>query len=146
MRALIQTTFTTAALLGRGGVNAMTPQDVGPISAAIMHQYDYLGKLKGQIERGEVRATALPSRAALYLHAASQAFERGRAQAFGLDLPAYPGDGQSSCGSRCRCAWEIEETPQAFRATWSLGGNEDDQTCEECLDNAARWSPLVIAR
>lgn len=143
MRALIASTFTAMGLLGRGGVNAMTPQDVGPISAAIMHQYDYLGKFKGEVESGQVRATAVPARAALYLHAATHAYELGRAAAYGIDLPIYPGE--TTCLGNCRCHWEIEETATSFRATWVLAG-DDENSCEECVDNASRWAPLVVTK
>src|SRR5258708_7547882 len=84
MQAVIATTFTALAALGRGGIASLTPQDVGPISAAIQHQYDYLSEFKSDLEKGIVTGRAVPARARMYLGAASQAFERGRASAWDI--------------------------------------------------------------
>jgi hypothetical protein len=144
MQAAVVTGFTAMALLGRGGRRSMTPQDVSPIAAAIQHQFDYLGAFKGQIANGEVTPRALAARASLYPAGAGAAFERGRAQAYGVPgLRQYPGDGQTPCLGRCHCTVDIDEHEDRWEVYWKLGAADH---CSGCLDQAEAWSPLVVWR
>jgi hypothetical protein len=59
----------------------------------------------------------------------------------GPDLPAYPGDGQTSCLSRCRCSWKILAHEDRWECWWKL--NPAAEHCEECVANARRYDPLI---
>ena len=64
----------------------------------------------------------------------------------GIDLPYYPGQG-TSCGSSCRCSWEIdirysvEHGGNAIFATWRTKG---DDACPDCQERAAIWNDEFI--
>jgi hypothetical protein len=143
MRGHVKGVFLDQAMLGRGGRNAMTPADFGRVGSAVKRQYQYLSAFSQEIAGGDLSAEAIAARAALYTASATQAYERGRASAYGLTLPQYPGDGSQDCRANCRCAWEIEEDETEWRATWSLGGKDP---CEGCRENAGKWNPLSVSK
>jgi hypothetical protein len=144
MQSSVVTGYTAMALLGRGGREAMQPPDLAPVGAAIGQQFDYLKRFREEVAGGAVSEAALLSRAALYPASAGSAFERGRAQAFGIsDLPAYPGDGSTSCLGNCRCSWDLQETDEGIEATWQI---ESGDSCDDCLENAQNWAPLLLER
>lgn len=84
------------------------------------------------------------ARAKLYVGAVVSAYERARAAVHGIDLPAYPPDGNTICRMRCRCAWEITETPTAWECYYQT--ERDKSVCATCLDREQRWAPFVIPR
>jgi hypothetical protein len=71
-------------------------------------------------------------------------YELGKAESQGApSLPAYPGDGQTACLGNCRCNWDIEETEDAWEATWELN---DAEHCADCIANAEQWNPLRLPK
>jgi hypothetical protein len=139
MRSLIKSAYVDLAALGRGGRRSMAPADWGRVGQLIRGQYGYLGSFAddtANLSEAQIRA-----RAGLYVESATQAYERGRAAAFDVTLPTYPGE--QRCGPNCRCAWHLEEAEGEIRATWTLGSAEH---CEDCSGNAAQWNPLIIQR
>ncbi len=144
MRTLVKQAHIDLAVLGRGGRSQMTPTDWGRVGREIRDQYGYLGRFADATpELSEAQSAA---RSGMYVEAATQSYERANAAAQGVpELPAYPGDGESCLGGvMCRCAWDIQETEDGWECTWVA--NDDPATCELCIEHAAEWSPLVVAR
>ena len=143
MRALIRSTYLAEYALGRGGANAMTDADYRLLGKALRQQYGYLRGFARDVAAGNHTEAGIANRAGLYVQASRQAHERGKAAAWGVDLPAYPGDGSTSCKANCSCGWRLSETKTAYRATWVLGGSEH---CDDCAGRAAAWSPFMVEK
>jgi hypothetical protein len=113
----------------------------------LREQYRYLDNFIEEIASGKLSEGQIRARARMYIDAAHEAFERARSEAFGLPLmPAYPGDGQSRCLTKCRCNWRHEEVREhgkltGWRSTWQL--NPADH-CDDCVSNAKLWAPLIV--
>ena len=145
MRDLVREVYVTEALLGRGGRNAMTAGDYERLGPLISNQYDFLQSFAVEVGEGKLTQAQIGARSAMYVDSGSHAYEQARAAAHGgLTLPAYPGDGQQTCLSSCRCMWQITETEEAFEARWQTMPGADH--CGSCQENARRWNPLVIAK
>ena len=142
MREQIKTAYTQQYILGRGGVGAMSQADYGRIGGMLTEQYRYLDQFAREIAQGKLSPGQIAMRARMYMDSATQAYERGRAAARGLRLPAYPGDGATRCRTRCKCRWDIKETEAGYVCYWRLGRAEH---CDDCLRNAAIYNPLTIA-
>jgi len=144
MREMVRDTMINEYMLGAGGRNAMTQSDWGRLGQMIRTQYEYLDNFARDVAGGRYTEAGVAARGRMYAEAASQAFERGNVQSRGMpDLPAYPGDGSTRCLSNCKCRWVIKETDDAWECTWKLSPAEH---CEDCLDRAQRWAPLVIPK
>ncbi len=140
----IRETYIDEYAAGRGGRHILTQQDYGSIGGMMSNQSTYFKRFAEQIKNGELSEAQVRMRSQMYIDSATQAFERGRSRAQGVpQLPAYPGDGQTQCGSNCKCHWDIRETEMTFDAYWTLGVAEH---CPDCLENASRWNPYQIAR
>lgn len=145
VRGEIRTVFVDLAALGRGGRNMMEPADWGRVGSQVKAQYGFLSGFSREIAAGELSEAQVAARSGLYVESGTQAYERARATSFGApDLPEYPGDGNQICGANCRCSWELVETEGGLEATWVVAG--DEASCESCVGNGERWSPLVLAR
>jgi hypothetical protein len=145
MRAEVQAANLGEFVFGRGGVNAMAADDIDAVSRAVEGQFAYLQRFAEQLANGDLTAAQVAARAQLYAAAARQAFERGRAAAFGNPpLPTYPTVG-SECRANCRCEWSIRETDTAWECTWVLDTSGTDN-CETCRERAREYAPLVIAK
>ena len=92
-------------------------------------------------------------RSDLYASSARQAYERAQARAWGVPtdkLEAYPGDGQTECGTKCACGWVFEEVMEdgelvGWNCTWELDYQRVvEQHCGDCPTNAAKWNPLFV--
>lgn len=143
MREALRDTYVAEYLAGRGGRNAMTQADWGRLGHMLREQYTYLNDFAADVAAGKLSEAQIAARAASYFNSATQAFERGRAAARGLSLPAMPGDGSTECRSNCKCRWEIEETSTEWRATWTQSAAEH---CPTCNERAGMWNPLVIQK
>ena len=124
--------------LGRGGRKAMTQSDWGRLGAEMRRQYEYLGNFVTEIAAGNLSPAQVAARSQLYLEASTASYERGRAAAHNLVLPAYPGDGGTRCLVNCRCHWRISETEEAWNCFWTLGNAEH---CEDCVTRSQTWAP-----
>lgn len=143
MRQIVKDAHGVQHVLGRGGRHAMTQSDWGRLGNVVRGQYEYLQKFAQAIERGEQSAAQVRARAALYVAASVYSFERGNASAYGLSLPAYPGDGGTPCLARCRCHWDISSTKDDWIARWVVGGAVQ---CPGCRSRAEQWNPLRIPK
>jgi hypothetical protein len=131
-------------LLGRGGKQAMTAADYGRVGAMLRDQYAYLRGFALEVQAGTLSEAQVAARTQLYHANAVQAFERGKAAAYGGDLvlPAYPGDAGLVCA--CKCHWRITETKRAWKAYWRVSARAE--SCSTCLDRAARYNPYTQAK
>ena len=70
-------------------------------------------------------------------------FEVGRAGAFQVQLPAYPGDGSSECMVNDKCYWDVRlDIPNGqVLATWVRTAAE---SCPTCIKRAVEWNPYTI--
>lgn len=143
MRANLRRAYTVQYMLGRGGRGQMGQRDFGILGSLLKKQYKFLANFAGEVANGRYSANQVASvatRQQLYSMSSNQAYERGKAEAWGLvDLPAMPGDGSSECMSNDQCSWEFEETEEEVLAYWRLGVAEH---CPTCLDRAKKWAPL----
>ena len=143
MRRLIRKAYLSQYLLAKGGVNAITRRDITDIASLTLRQYGYLQNFARQIKNGELSINQIRARSEMYLHSSTQAYERGQAASFGIDLPEYPGDGNQICLSRCKCRWEITRKDDGtIEAYWRI--NITAEHCKSCKDNRARWNPYII--
>lgn len=143
MQAEIKASFLALAALGGGGVNTFSLADVQAISSEIGGQLPYLTRLQAVAET--LSPAKLAQRAQMYIAAAAQAYERGKARAYdGLVLPDYPASGTTSCLSSCRCEWSVEETDEEWLATWVVDAGAE--SCPECLQRGEEWAPLIVPK
>lgn len=143
MRARVKLVTTTQYAFGRGGVQALTHEDRVAIGALGWAQFGFLHVFAGDIADGGLSAAQTAARAQLYFGSATSAYEQGPAAAHGgLVLPHYPGDGSTACLGNCRCHVSVNETDDAWEATWHTAGN----ACAGCASRAAEWSPLVVPK
>lgn len=143
VRVVIKRTYLAEYMLGRGGRNAMTPADYGRVGNLLRDQYQYLRNFALDIQAGKLTEAQIAARTQLYHESAIQAFERGKAAAYGdaLALPAYPADGRTACRARCKCRWRITETKTRWRAYWIR--NKAAESCAGCVERERIYSPYI---
>jgi hypothetical protein len=138
----IRQTYFTMYVLGRGGVNKMTPEDWGRLSEQLKTQYHYFNNFANEMADGGLSEDQISYRTSLYLNSSRQAFEVARTiGARNLILPAYPGDGSSECGVNCKCWWRIIEFDDKWDAYWIRTAGE---SCPTCQARASIWVPYVV--
>lgn len=142
MRQKVRDAFSALYMLARGGRNAMTQEDLDMLTEQIESQFGYLQNFGDQIAAGVLTASQIRARSELYMEAATQAYERGKAAGYGVQLPEYPGDGNQNCGVRCRCHWHIVRVGEQVQAYWTL--NQLAKHCSSCVGNAAKWAPYTV--
>lgn len=143
MTQAIRETFSAQYAFGRGGLNSMTDADWLAADDLVQAQRQYLRAFAEDIAAGRLSEAQITARARLYYGASTQAYERGRAAAFGVSLPAHPADGSTPCKASCRCYWSLVDKGETVEATWKRTASE---SCSVCKDRARRWAPLVISR
>ena len=147
MRLEIKNAYIQQYLLGRGGKIQMGFNDYGSIGGMLKEQYAHLSKMAAQMAAGNLTEAQIAFRSSMYIKSSNEAFNRGRARAYGIPdglLPQFPGDGQTVCLTNCRCRWIIEVVDEGIKwdCFWKLDAAAD--TCPDCTDNRDTWSPLVI--
>lgn len=142
IRRHIKRAYLGEWLLGKGGINAMTSDDVRLVGIHVQRQYQYLQNFVEQVRNGELSVAQIRSRTEMYMHSATQAYERAQASSYGIDLPEYPADGNQICLSRCKCRWEIVVHETEIHAHWLM--NIAAEHCESCRENTAKWNPFII--
>lgn len=141
VRDTIRETYIDLYSMGAGGRNSVTQSDWGKCGVMIKEQYQYLDNLIYQLARGELSNAQVVARLKMYINSANEALWRGFARDIPIDLPAYPGDGQTACLTNCQCTWDIQQVPDGYDCYWRLGAAEH---CPDCVENAARWNPYRI--
>jgi len=145
MRRSVRAAFVAQYALGRGGVDRLGDVDRMRLGTLVGEQYVHLHRFAADVARGDLSESQVAARSQLYAAASTRAQAEGYQRAFrGLELPAHPGDGGTSCKANCRCRWDVIDAGTEWRATWvALGGAE---TCDDCRARGARWSSLVIEK
>ena len=116
----------------------MTALDVTNVSNQIGVQNEFLQNFSEQIRDGRLSYGQIRNRAGMYMHSSTQAYERGKASSFRLDLPEYPADGSQICLSNCKCHWEFKREKGFPVAYWVL-----DFAAEHC-DHVLRIHDIGI--
>jgi len=129
--------------LGRGGRKAMTQSDWGRLGAEMRKQYGYLNGFASEVATGSLSPAQVATRSQLYVEASTASYERGRAAAHRLVLPAYPGDGSTQCRVNCKCHWRITEDQTKWDCYWTLGQAEH---CEDCVTRSQTWAPYTYPK
>lgn len=116
----------------------LTPDELTMLTDIVKTQAEYLFVFATML--GTLTISEIIRRAVMYIESTRQGFERGKAAAYGIELPAYPGDGSTPCLSHCRCYWQIE-SGDAILAYWRLGTSDH---CATCKQRNAEWSPYRV--
>lgn len=133
----------TAAYQEGRGITDLPPGARRLISQLVGEQVDFLNRFLDQVEARGWDDRRDRARAALYAGALKATYSRG--VTFGLELPAYPGDGSSECLGNCGCQWRVDWIDQEeldADCYWVLGGAE--RHCRTCPQRAAAWAPLRL--
>lgn len=131
-------------VFGRGGIDAMGPDDFARLSESIRFQREHLYGFSDALSGGNLSELQAAIRAGMYAASGTRSFEHGKASSYGVlgELPLYPGDNCEGL-TRCRCSWDIEEDSDSIKAYWSLGG---DHPCGPCQSNFAAYYPYTIEK
>jgi hypothetical protein len=146
VRARLKTVYLAEYLLGRGGKAMMTSADYGRVGAMLATQYGFLRGFAVEIQDGTLSEAQIAARTQLYHTSAIQAFERGKAAAYSVDLilPAYPADGGTRCLTNCRCRWSIRETKRAWKAFWRR--TKQAESCDDCVARERQYNPYIVTK
>lgn len=146
MRYETKMAFITQYTMGKGGRGNMTYGDWGASGRMLRTQYEYLHGFAQSVSDGELTEAQIAARGSFYMDASVQAYERGRTATYGIPrLTQYPGDGQTSCRTSCKCALEITEDAVNWYVRWLLGPVKKEH-CEDCARLSVQWNPLIIPK
>jgi hypothetical protein len=130
-------------LLGRGGTALMDDASVSVLDGLIADQLGYAKAFATDLATAllDDKATedGVAGRSALYAGASVHAFDQGRSQDWGVQLPYYPADGETECGGNCRCEWQLVDTDTELTATWITVG--DRKVCDDCQARGDEYGP-----
>lgn len=130
-----------AAMLAGAGVETLTPAMTTAVTTDLATQLRFLKKFALVIQSGEQWQSGWNSRAQMYAESIKAPYWRGAVKM--LALPAMPGDGTSTCLTRCRCAWDVTplEGDGNYDCTWLMSAAED---CQICAQRSLDWAPLRV--
>ena len=140
MQERIKRIYTQQFSLAKGGLNTLTALDTTNLSNQIGVQNGFLQNFSEQIRDGRLSYGQINNRAGMYMHSSTQAYERGKASSYRLDLPEYPADGNQICLSNCKCHWNIVREKGFPVAYWILDFAAEH--CESCVENSKYWNPF----
>lgn len=134
---------TTAYIIGIGGIALASPEAFVAIAGIVEAQSVFLRKWANDLRKETKHvASKIKSRAALYLNAANATLLIALTDSLGIPrLPAYPGDGSSSCRSNDKCTWKFQKVDGGWDCYWTLHPAEH---CPECLARSEAWNPLRV--
>ena len=151
MRQEIKDLHVTSLVISRGGEwKTISFSEWGRLGGNLRVQYRYLDRYAEQIQtRAEAAAMGqgkfysekyLAWRSKLYGGNAKASYWRG--VVYGL-LPQVPGDGQTRCGTNCKCELRIENGDKlnTLLVYWDLTPAEH---CEDCVRLNQEWNPYVL--
>ena len=101
MRAQMKAAIGAQWMFGRGGVNAMDASDWGKAGKDAKDASTFLRGFAKDVAAGKHTEKGIVNRAGMYFDSTIASYERGRAAAFGVTLPAYPADGGTQCKANC---------------------------------------------
>lgn len=139
MKRLVREMHTSAAAIGKGSWEDMTPADWGRLGPVLKNQYRYLHGFAEHVadNRDTISLRAIQARAHLYGNAAGHVgalMEAG--DVISRRLPWIPKDGTTQCLVGCKCLWITEIVGEEgdfniVQFTWRLRPAEH---CEDCLE------------
>jgi hypothetical protein len=141
MADVLLTAHTAAYLEGRG-VDSLSPGARRLVAEIVSEQVQYLNGFLDKVEAEGWQDAR--DRARAHLYAGALKATHARAEAFGLNLPAYPGDGSTECLTNCRCRWDIrwlDREELNADCYWRMGQAEH---CDTCRSRAETWAPLKV--
>lgn len=131
---------------GRGGTVNMTNSDYDRLARTLNKQVELFRGFADEVKAGNLSVGQITARAESYggsvVHAHEQAVNQaaiGDDPDADWDLPFYPGDGDTECLSRCRCAWEINEDEYGWTCTYYT--MEDEAVCDTCRSREQQHGP-----
>ena len=96
MQERIKRIYTQQFSLAKGGINTLTSLDrTNLLNQITVYKTDSYKTFQSKSERVGFHIAQIRNRAGMYMHSSTQAYERGKASSFRLDLPEYPADGSS---------------------------------------------------
>lgn len=134
--------YHQAAVMAGNGRPTMNDAQREFVRETVKAQLDWLNKFTVQIQDEREWQRGWNARAAMYAGSIVTPYWKGRTKV--LPLPAMPAEG-TQCLSRCRCSWEIVEVDADtgdYDCYWRV--NPRAESCQTCLERAARWSPVQI--
>lgn len=157
MRQEIEDVYVREYAIGRGLLSgeALGEGEIESVLRGLLEfQFEKLHQFVLEIIAGELSAAQILNRAKMYISSARQAFERGRGVRLGWpELPAYPGDFTTKCGTRCRCSWSGSRVGAVWHFFWNLDYLAEHCSSPEidekgrplgCLERGVLWAPLVV--
>jgi len=124
-----------------GDVRAKSPAIYGQIAGTLEGQYTYAAEFFIAIGLGALTLNQIKARARLYVAAGRQVAEGSAMTDGGLpELPHYPADGSTPCGSNDKCTLRIDSVENGFDIYWTLHPAEH---CGVCIARA-NGSPLRV--
>ena len=151
MRTRLRINLTSAAMIGKGDHENMTPSDWGRVGAHLKKQYRWLHGFSKAIydKRETISLDAIKARSHLYADAVNTVATDLQAGDLRGMLPWLPGDGSTACLQGCACEWLLsveEERPQegvkTVIAVWTLHPTADH--CEDCVPRDGHTEILVV--
>lgn len=138
MRQAIRQLYASAAAIGKGGWDLMTPADWGRLGPILKDQYQYLHGFAQYISdnRDTISLDYIRARARLYGEGAGYASNVTWAGTLERLLPWIPRDGSTECLNRCHCQWNLSIVGSdgdwnLVRAVWQLNPADHCNTCVE---------------
>lgn len=134
--------------LGYGGFNQMGSSEYGSIGRMLKDQYGFARNFMNDL--GNLSEAQIRARMELYINSARQAYERANAKAQGVpaNVPFWPGDGSSECGTNDKCRWRWNPILDSngdllyFEGYWELDPGVMEH-CATCLERNTN-SPFII--
>ena len=142
MRRIIKNSYLQQWALQRGGLNAMTSNDLITLSLHTQRQHEFSTKV---CRTDHAKANCHIRKSATVLkcmciHQHSQ--QNGQRQAvLILTCRNTLATGNQICRARCKCRWEIKEEEELTLCYWIIDVNAEH--CESCRINAAMWKPFI---
>lgn len=130
--------YTLAAYVsGQGG--GEPPK--ATVNAYTQAQLEFLAAFRDEIKASTEWNNGWAARAQMYAESIKAPWWAGNTRDW--PLPALPGDGTTTCLTRCRCAWNIDELAGDGNADayWVVSGGE---RCQTCIERGDQWAPLRI--
>lgn len=134
--------YHTAAYMAGQDSAILAATDLAWVQQVVASQISFLDNFATIIADSAEFEQGWKSRAIMYAEATQQSFWGGKFAY--LPLPSLPGDGTTTCLSRCRCKWHIDEI-DADRGSWDAYWRRNAKdSCQICIQRAADWNPLQI--
>ena len=143
MKDYTEATDTYQYVMRRGGHNAMSQGDYRRLAGIIRRHFEEIDALSGRIGEGRYSEGQIAVYSGNIINGTRESAEVGHAQAYGLELPAYPADGSTICKKGDKCYWDIVKLSGNgnFDAYWRRTVSE---SCPTCIQRANEWSPLKV--